>query len=176
MFKKLETERLTLESIRLEDAKILYEEIFNDFEYYKFYFQLPYKTFEDFFRTIQKYQEYYEEGNHFIWGIRLKNNKKIIGIVLLHGKDKLNNSCKIGYIISKQEQNKGYITEAIKSVISFCFEVLEIHRIEANVLPNNLKSIKILEKIGFHYEGLKKECYKINDEYFDEKSYALIKK
>ncbi len=173
-FKILETERLTLRKIEVEDAKKLYNNIFNDFEYHKFYYQLPFNTYLEYENLIKKYQELYLGGNLFMWAITKKSNDEVIGIVLLHTKDKLNNSCKIGFTISKRERKKGYAKEAVKEVINFGFKILNFHRIEANIYNKNLDSINLVKSVGMYYEGTKKDSYKVNDKYYDQDVYTLI--
>lgn len=67
LFKTLETKRLLLRKIVDEDAEILYYNIYNDFEYFKFYYQLPFKDFEEYKKLVEKYKDWYANGNHFRW-------------------------------------------------------------------------------------------------------------
>ena len=64
--------------------------------------------------------------------------------------------------------------ESIKAVIEFAFNILKIHRIEAEVVENNFDSIKLLESLSIKYEYTKKDSYKINDKYYNQKVYSII--
>lgn len=176
LFELLETERLVLRKVVDEDAEALYKNIYNNFEYFKFYYQLPFASFEEYKPLVEKYKEYYEKGNHFRWGIVLKETNEIIGLIQLHTRDTLNNNCKIGYIIGYNYANKGYTQEAVRKVIEFGFNKLNYHRIDANIVASNEPSIKVAEKVGMHLESLRKDGYKLNDQYYDEKVYTIINK
>lgn len=172
----LQTKRLTLRKIKLEDAKTLYNNIFSNFEDYKFYYQQEFENYDEYETVIKRYQLWYQEGSHFIWGISKKDNDEIIGIVLLHGKDSVNLSCKIGFIIDGINRNNGYAKEAVQAVINFCFKKLRYHRIEANIVSENINSIRLVKSLGMKYEATKKESYKIKDRYYDQDVYVLLNK
>lgn len=89
--------------------------------------------------------------------------EKIIGIIAL------NNivwgcfdSCSLGYKLDAQLLNKGYMTQAVMAVTKMAFKKLKLHRIEANVMPHNKSSLRVLEKCGYENEGLSKKYLKIN--------------
>ena len=83
-------------------------------------------------------------------------------------------SCYIGYYLDQQQNGKGYMTEAVKLAVDFAFKVLELHRIEAGVMPYNIRSIKVLEKAGFHKEGIAVKNVKINGKWEDHQVLAII--
>lgn len=176
LFENLETERLILRKITDQDATKLYQNIYNNFDYFKFYYQVPFNSFEEYKPLVEKYKEYYANGNHFRWGIVLKSSNEIIGLVQLHTKDMLNNNCKIGYIIGYNYTKKGFAKEAVKKVIDFGFNKLNFHRIDANIVVENISSIKLAESIGMHFESLKEDSYKLEDKYYNQKVYTLINK
>ena len=61
----------------------------------------------------------------------------------------------IGYWIDREYANRGYMTEAVNMVTDFAFNELELHRIEINIRPENSPSIRVAEKCGYLYEGLR---------------------
>jgi ribosomal-protein-alanine N-acetyltransferase len=69
---------------------------------------------------------------------------------------------------------KGYITEAASMVLDFGFRKLLLHRIEAGVAIDNVASIKVLEKIGMHNEGIRRKILPIRGEWKDNFHYALL--
>ena len=176
LFQELETDRLILRKISLEDASDLYKNVFNNFSYYKYYYQLPFKDFFEYKELVSKYEEWYNNGNHFRWGIVLKESNEMIGTIQLHTKDMLNNNCKVGYIIGYNFQNKGYMKEVLQSVISFAFNIVKFHRIQAEIVVENNNSIKLVENLGMEEEGIKKESYLLQNTYYDQKIYRLINK
>ena len=176
LFENIETERLLLRKITDEDAEQLYKNIYNDFEYCKYYYQLPFEVFENYKPLVEKYKEYYENGNHFRWCIVLKDTNEIIGTVLLHTKNLLDNNCKIGYIIGKKYTKNGYAKEAVKAVLDFGLNKANFHRIDAEIVESNDDSIKLAESVGMHFESLREDGYKIGDNYYNQKVYTMINK
>ena len=107
--------------------------------------------------------------------IFLKNEFELIGTIgisnIIYGPFL---SCFLGYKLSERYINQGFMTEALKKVISICFEDLKLHRIEANVVPRNIRSKKVLEKLGFINEGMSKKYLKINGVWEDHEHYVLL--
>ena len=176
LFEELQTERLILRKVVDEDAEVLYRNIYNNFEYFKYYYQFPFNSFEEYKSLVEKYKEWYANGSHFRWGIALKETNEIIGLVQLHAKDNLNNNSKIGYIISYKYNNRGYGREAVAKVIDFGFNKLKIHRIDANIVLENKASIKLAESIGMHFESEREDSYRLGENYYNQKVYTIINK
>jgi len=83
-------------------------------------------------------------------------------------------SCHLGYRIDEQEQGKGYATEAIRAVVDYAFTKGGLHRIEANIMPRNLGSLRVVEKLGFINEGIAKKYLKINGKWEDHIHMVLL--
>jgi [ribosomal protein S5]-alanine N-acetyltransferase len=83
-------------------------------------------------------------------------------------------SCWIGYYLDKNHNGKGYMTEAVRLVVDYAFKELQLHRIEAGVMPHNIASIKVLKKAGFHQEGIAKKSVKINGRWEDHVVLAIV--
>lgn len=63
-------------------------------------------------------------------------------------------ACYLGYEIDGKEEGKGLMTEALRVAIPYIFGERNLHRIMANHLPDNTKSARVLQKLGFHREGI----------------------
>lgn len=174
LFKELNTKRLLLKKYELKYAQKIYNCIYNNFEYYKYYYQVPFNSYEEYVELVKTYKEKYEKGNHFRWIIVEKENDEPVGLIQLHSFDTLNNFCKIGYAIGYNHQRKGYMKESIAAIIKFALKTLKVHRIEAEIVEENIDSIKLLESLNIKCEYEKKSSYKINDKYYDEKVYSII--
>jgi ribosomal-protein-alanine N-acetyltransferase len=83
-------------------------------------------------------------------------------------------SCHLGYQLDEREINQGFITEALQRAIAYAFEDLRLHRIEANVMPRNQRSRRVVEKLGFGEEGLARQYLKINGVWEDHIHYVLL--
>jgi ribosomal-protein-alanine N-acetyltransferase len=82
----------------------------------------------------------------------------------------------IGYALSENEQGSGYMTEALNSVINFAFSELNLHRLMANCMASNDKSLKLLSNIGFEVEGKAKKYLLINGNWEDHVLTSLVNK
>lgn len=83
-------------------------------------------------------------------------------------------SCHLGYKLDKDEINKGYMTEAIDKGIDIMFNRFGLHRIEANIMPKNKRSLRVVEKLGFYNEGLAYKYLKINGNWEDHIHMVLL--
>jgi ribosomal-protein-alanine N-acetyltransferase len=83
-------------------------------------------------------------------------------------------SCYLGYKLDKDEINQGYMTEAIKKGIDIVFSEYGLHRIEANIIPRNKRSLKVTEKLGFYNEGTAYKYLKINGIWEDHIHMVLL--
>ena len=83
-------------------------------------------------------------------------------------------SCYLGYKLDKDEINKGYMTEAVKKGVEVVFNELGLHRIEANIMPRNKASLRVVEKLGFYNEGLAYKYLKINGKWEDHIHMVLL--
>ena len=117
-----------------------------------------------------------ETGNLLrLWIFNKEDKDKIIGAVAF------NNivrgaflSCHLGYKLDKDELNKGYISEAIKKGIEIIFDEYKLHRIEANIMPKNKASLRVVEKLGFYNEGLAYNYLKIHGKWEDHVHMVLL--
>ncbi|MNM11686.1 putative ribosomal N-acetyltransferase YdaF [compost metagenome] len=83
-------------------------------------------------------------------------------------------SCMVGYSLDRNYNGKGYMTEAVKQVVSYAFEELKFHRITGEASPRNPGSIRVLENAGFHKEGIARSNVKINGVWEDHQVLAII--
>lgn len=83
-------------------------------------------------------------------------------------------SCMIGYWVGERHAAKGHMSAALKLVIPYIFNGLQLHRIEAACIPENFKSIRLLENAGFQREGLLREYLKINGQWRDHMMFSLL--
>ncbi len=76
-------------------------------------------------------------------------------------------SCVLGYNLSESQQGHGYMTEAVRGVVSFAFGEWGLHRIAANYMPRNERSAGVLKRCGFRIEGLAPAYLLINGRWED---------
>lgn len=131
-------------------------------------------TVESQLKRIQSYEEDCRTDQTYTFGI-FKNEGTLIGTINLF--QVLRGSLQgafIGYFLDEKHNGKGYTTEAVKLLVDYAFNELKLHRIEAGVMPHNIGSIRVLEKSGFHKEGIALKNVKINGKWEDHQLLAII--
>lgn len=83
-------------------------------------------------------------------------------------------SAYLGYQIGAPFAGGGYTTEAIQLVLSYCFNDLKLHRIEANIQPHNTASIALVKRAGFTNEGYSRRYLKICGRWRDHERWAIL--
>lgn len=81
----------------------------------------------------------------------------------------------LGYSLGVRYTGCGFMTEAVALILRFAFKDLKLHRIEANVQPENLPSIAVLKRCGFTREGFSRKYLKIAGRWRDHERFAIIK-
>jgi len=102
---------------------------------------------------------------------------KPVGAIDLFDFDPLHSRVGLGILIHHpEERSNGYATAALKLMIRYCFEKLNIHQIYANILTDNLISMKLFTNAGFELAGTKKEWIRDGGEWKDENLMQLVNK
>ncbi len=83
-------------------------------------------------------------------------------------------NCYLGYYIGADFAGKGLMTEAVELVLKHSFVTLKLHRIEANLQPENAASTAVLERCGFRLEGFSLKYLKIGGRWRDHERWAII--
>lgn len=83
-------------------------------------------------------------------------------------------SAYLGYYIGARYANKGYMTEALGLLLDYAFKHLQLHRLEANVQPNNAASIALVKRAGFKKEGYSRGYLKISGRWRDHERWAIL--
>lgn len=83
-------------------------------------------------------------------------------------------SCMIGYWMGARHAGQGHMFAALQLVIPYIFSGLELHRIEAACIPDNGRSVRLLEKAGFRREGYLRQYLKINGEWRDHVMFSML--
>ena len=163
-FKKLIGERIYLSPRNNEDVEI-FTEWLNDFEI------TDYIARSGIVTTLDSEKKYLEEnknqsGATFV--IVTLDTNKIIGTVSIENVDSIHRYGTLGIFIGDKEYlSKGYGTEAIKLILDYGFNYMNLHNIKLNVLAVNERALNCYKKCGFKEMGKIREARFINGKYYD---------
>lgn len=171
---QLETERLWLRKLSMHDAGDVFEYASVP-EVSKYVTWMPHRTITDSKSFLKQVLYHYEQGVPSSWGIVLKENNKLIGTggfiwwLVEHSK------AEVGYVISNQYWNKGYMTESLNEILRFGFEIMQLERIEARCFIENTASERVMQKCGMRFEGILRNSMYIKGEYRNFKLYSILR-
>lgn len=115
-----------------------------------------------------------ENNKSYTFAVELNEKNKFIGLIGINlGKEKYRNA-EVWFKFDYNFWNKGYATESLKKIISFGFETLKLHRIEAGCAIENIGSINVLEKVGMQREAHTRQLLPLKSGWSDNYGYAIL--
>jgi ribosomal-protein-alanine N-acetyltransferase len=132
------------------------------------------KTEEEAIAHITAIDEKIDSNEGINWAITQKGSPKLIGIIGHYRLKPEHFRSEIGYMLLPEYQGKGIISEAIKEVINYGFDVMKLHSIEAIIDPENISSEKVLKKNGFVKEAHFKENEYYEGRFLDTAIYSIL--
>jgi ribosomal-protein-alanine N-acetyltransferase len=174
-FKNLETERLLLRRVSNDDVNEIMELRGNP-ETMKYIPRPLVKTKEEALAHIKMIDDKIEANEGINWAITIKGSPKLIGVIGHYRIQPENHRCEIGYMILPQYNGQGYVTEAVKAVLHYGFDDLQMHSIEGVIDPDNIASEKVLLKNGFVKEAHILENELWDGKFWDTVIYSLLKR
>lgn len=172
-FPTLHTDRLDLIEIKQAHWGDIFK-LFGDSRVTQFYNIVTLNNESEAQKFIDWFKKRFTEKLGIRWGISLKGSAGIIGTVGFNNFTKQHRA-NVGYDLQADFWNAGIATEALKEVIKFGFNQLDINRIEAEVMQGNIFSEKLLTKLGFKNEGILRQWMYWNEKHFDMTMYSLLK-
>ena len=110
-----------------------------------------------------------------VWDIIELQSEKVIGYFGFHSWYVWHRRAEIGAYLNTDYRKNGYMGEAMKRIIQFGFDELELNRIEGWIRPNNIDSINMTLKLGFKFEGVSRGFRFENGKFVDMNAYSLLK-
>jgi len=172
-FPTLKTKRLILREVVLSDAEDVF--IFRSDSHVQRFNSKPIVDVSEAREQITQMKTTYERTDGIGWGITLKEQNIVIGMVGFW-QWSYSNRVMLGYDLARDYWGKGIASEAVREIIRFGYEKMELNRIEAETIEDNHESRRMLEKLGFVLEGIRREYSLENDgKYHGSAMYALLK-
>jgi ribosomal-protein-alanine N-acetyltransferase len=172
---QLETKRLILRKMTLADAQGIFEYA-SDPELTKYTEWDYHKSIEDSVNFLKSVIQKYENQEISEWGVILKEYNKFIGTCAYLWWQPAHNRTEIGYTLSRKYWGRGLMTEAVKEVMKFGFEQMELNRIEGRCFVENTASQRVLEKVGMKFEGILRAQLLVKGVYRNVKLYSILRK
>ena len=171
-FPQMETARLRLRAIEPSDAPALLS-IFSDEEVTRFYDLYTYSTLEEAEALIDFFAESFEDERGIRWGIARKEDNLLLGTCGYVWLRRFRGE--IGYELGRAYWRQGFMTEALEAIIDFGFQMLDLNRIEALVMPENQASAGLLKQMAFQEEGLLRQHDFFKGAFQDMRLFAKLK-
>ncbi|MDX1555612.1 MAG: GNAT family N-acetyltransferase [Xanthomonadales bacterium] len=171
---ELETPRLLLRQVRESDTEDVWE-IYSDRKALEYFAREPLKDMEEARQMVAENLCFGEDPAAKIWAICHKDGDRMIGTFTLFHISQSNRRAEVGFILKRSSWGQGFASEALGRVIDYCFEDLDMVRLEADADPENHASLKLLERHGFEREGYFRKRWFMRDEWFDSVMLGLLK-
>lgn len=154
---RIETQRLTLERLRYEDAEEIFYTYASKPEVTKYLAFPTHQTISDARDFVHYARMAWDKGTECVFGIRLKESHRLIGSI---GVVNENGKVNFGYAISPTQWGRGYTTEACQALLTHLKNQKEIHRIWTFVDAENIASSKVILKCGLMEEARLKNWFR----------------
>ncbi len=171
----LDTERLRLRHPRPEDVDALLA-VFSDERTMRYWGGEPIEDLDDARRYRQGIDDGFAARHLFQWAITEQGADRLIGTVTLYRWDRVNRRAEIGFILAPDHWGRGIASEAVGAVLAFGFAEMDLHRVEADVDPDNERSRRLVERFGFRDEGMLRERWFLRGRWADSVIYGLLRR
>jgi len=170
-------ENVFLKELEIKDAEHIFKAIDSQREYLGKW--LP---FVEFTKSVKDSLDYVdsvvtmpEECKE--WQFAVFCGDDFAGLAGFKGTDRLNRKSEIGYWLCEKFQNRGIMTDSVNTLIKFGFSELGLNRIQIKCAPENVKSNKIPQRLGFTLEGIERASEFVKEGVFrDANVWSLLKK
>jgi len=165
LFHALEGENIYFKSLSTNDAREIHNYA-SDEEVSRFIGWNLMNTLHETTEHIETMVKRELAGTHLYASIVLKSTQEIIGTAMIFNFDQEAKKAEIGYVFHRDHWGRGYGTECVALMNDFAFETLNLHKLHASVVEENLGSARILEKNGYVLEGKLKDHFFIEEKYY----------
>ena len=173
-YPQLETPRLLLRRVTRADAEALFE-LRSDIDIMRQLDKTPVRRMEEILELIDRMESDIEKTNGIGWGMCLKTNERIIGVIGFHRIEKEHHRAEVGYMLKPAFHRQGLMHEAMQVVLAYGWNEMNLHSVEANIKPDNAASKNLLLKNGFVTEAYFKENYFFEGKFLDSEILSLIR-
>jgi [ribosomal protein S5]-alanine N-acetyltransferase len=170
----LETDRLSLRKMTLDDAEAVFAYA-SDTEVSRYTLWERHHSTKDSRAFLKLVIQKYENGGEPDWGIVYKDDHRFVGACGLVNWETEHARAEVGFVLSREYWGRVLMPEAVRALISFGFERMNLNRVEARCIVENVASARVMEKAGMAYEGTLRQREYIKGAYRDINVYAILK-
>jgi [ribosomal protein S5]-alanine N-acetyltransferase len=170
---QLHSPRLRLRALLPSDADALFA-IHADPLFAQFWSSAPWTERVQAEALIADDQRDLVKGEHMRLGIERTADKVLLGTCTLFKIHPTNRRAELGYGLGPAHWGQGYAQEAVRALLDWGFGPLGLHRVEADIDPNNTASAKLLSRLGFQLEGRLRERWIVGGVVSDSAMYGLL--
>ena len=171
---ELITPRLTLRRMLKSDAADMYEYAHRpDVTEYLLWDPHPNEAYSH--RYLTYLQTRYRSGDFHDWAVVWRESGKMIGTCGFTRFNRDARSAEIGYVLNPVYWGLGIAPEAVRAVMKFGFEELDLHRLEAHYMVGNDRSRRVMEKVGMQFEGVARDSLFVKGKYVSVGVCAILR-
>lgn len=134
------------------DAEALWA-IFSDADTLRYWSHEPFATRDQIAEYLAGIDAGCADGTLFQWAIADAATDALLGTLTLYAWDREHRRAEIGFLLGRAHWGRGLAAEALRAALAFAFGPMNLHRVEANVDPENAASLALLARLGFREEG-----------------------
>jgi ribosomal-protein-alanine N-acetyltransferase len=125
---------------------------------------------------LRRYADDIRDGRGYaFFAFRKEDDRLVGGLTLSRVQRGVAQMCSLGYWVGEPYQGRGYTTDGVRAAVTFAFEELGLHRVEAAVQPANTASRRVLSKAGFQEEGFARAYLKIAGAWCDHVLFGRVR-
>ena len=127
-------------------------------------------------KAFRAYLDRVASGSHYGFLVLRREDQQLVGVINLNNVIRAAfQSAFLGYYAFSPFEGQGFMCEGMQLVIQRAFTVLKLHRLEANVQPDNHRSIALVRKCGFVREGFSRRYLKVAGQWRDHERWAIVR-
>jgi [ribosomal protein S5]-alanine N-acetyltransferase len=154
-FPVLTTDRLVLREWLPSDAADMFS--FRSDPEAQLYNSEPMRDVSEALALIEDLRTAYASGQQIQWAVTVRPDDRAVGLFGFNYWQRFHRRAEIGYDLARGVWGRGYAYEGMAAIVRFGFEEMGLHRIETETILDNTRSIRLLERLGFQREGVRRE-------------------
>lgn len=172
---EIRSDRARLRWLDASDAPAVFG-IFSNPEVVQYWSTLPMESEAEAQALIASVHKHFADHTLYQWGVTAADKDEVIGTLTLASLDAQNRRAELGFALARSAWGQGIMRSIIPAALDFAFGALNLMRVEADVDPNNTRSLGLLRELGFEREGLLRERWRVGGGAQDSVMLGLLRR